>query len=92
MTARTVPGMARAHPPGGLHGLKAQIKLTRPAINQLRVVISRADVLDVPRSRRDECTIYTAVAPDLIFAVRACGDMAPLHGPQIAEVERSGFS
>jgi hypothetical protein len=49
--------MARAHPrggdrqqpaastpPGRLGELKAQINLTRPAISQLRVVISRADV------------------------------------------------
>src|SRR5215472_4254043 len=88
--------MARAHPrggdrqqpaastpPGGLRGLKAQIKLTRPAISQLRVVISRADALDVPRSRRDKCTICTAAAPDLVFTARGCGDTASLHGPRL---------
>lgn len=40
---------------------------------QLSLVVSRADVLDVPRPRRDECTICTAVAPDAALTVRTYG-------------------
>ena len=32
---------------------------------QLRIVMGRADVLDIPR--REECTICTVVAPNAVF-------------------------
>ena len=31
--------------------------------------------------RRDECTICTAVAPEVVFTVRRYGDTSPAYGP-----------
>jgi hypothetical protein len=48
---------------------------------QLDVIVNRPDVLDVPRPRREEYTICTAVAPAAVFTVRTYGDKCPLYEP-----------
>lgn len=32
-------------------------------------------------ARREECTIWTAIAPDAVFTVRSYGDTGSLYGP-----------
>ena len=39
--------------------------------------------------RRDECTICTAVAPDVVFAVPTYGDTGPAKGRPSAKLQRS---
>jgi len=44
--------------------------------------VRRPEELDVPRPRRDKYTTWTAVAPDLVFAVLTYGTR-PLYGPPL---------
>jgi hypothetical protein len=43
---------------------------------QLHLVMSWLEVLDIPRAR-GEWRICTAVAPEVVFTVRRCGDIGP---------------
>lgn len=75
---------AASTPPGRLSRIQAQIKLALPGRQALTrrgfqhlqpgFVVSRSDVPDIPRPRRDECTMCTAVAPIAVFTVRRYGD------------------
>ena len=49
---------------------------------QLRLVVRRPEVLDLPRPRREDHTTCTAVAPDVVFTVRMYGTR-PLYGPRL---------
>jgi hypothetical protein len=37
---------------------------------QFRLIVRRADMLDIPRPAREDHTTWTAVAPDEVFTVR----------------------
>ncbi len=56
---------------------------------QLGLIVGRADVLDLPRPRRDEYITCTAVAPDLVFTVLTYGT-SQLYGPSV--VRKSEFA
>ena len=83
-------GGDRQRPARALRRLQAQVKLTLPGRQplprrslqqfQLHVIVSRADVLDIPRPAWKEYTICTAVAPDAVLTVRTYGT-GPLYGP-----------
>lgn len=49
---------------------------------QTDLIMSRADMLDVPRTRRLGYTICTAVAPDAVFTARTNGDTRALYDHQ----------
>jgi hypothetical protein len=50
--------------------------------------VRRADVLDLPRPRRDGHTTCTAVAHDAVFTVRTYGT-GPLYGPRLVRKSAS---
>ncbi len=73
-------------------GLQAQAELLLPGRDpllrrrlqrlQLRLVVSRPQVLDLASPRREDHTIRTAVAPDVVLTVRMYGT-TPLYGPRL---------
>jgi hypothetical protein len=71
--------------PGPL-ALPCRQPLPRDSLQQLQldVVVRRADVLDVARPRRHECTISTARAPEAVFTVRTYGDTCSPYEPRIS--------
>jgi hypothetical protein len=40
-------------------------------------------------ARREECTIWTAIAPDAVFTVRSYGDTGSLYGPGLRSAQIS---